>query len=166
MMDAKTDFRFTTKTKPNPDTEIVHGSRCIDWIGGAPRGYGLFRVENRCVPAHRYLYEAIHGPVRRDQVIRHLCNRPSCVNPDHLAVGSHQDNADDREAAGRTYCKLDDRAVTTIVGRALLGHTQKAIATDYGVVPSEVAHIINGRRRANALDPELDRELAKAPPAR
>lgn len=35
-----------------------------------------------------------------DEVIRHICNNPSCVNPSHLEGGSHLENMKDREMAG------------------------------------------------------------------
>jgi hypothetical protein len=154
MIDAKTDFRFTTKTRMDPETG------CIEWTANISGGYGRFSVGGKCLLAHRYLFETINGPIPPKLVVRHRCNNPKCVNPTHLTVGSNQDNADDRDAAGRTYCKLSDRDVTTIVGLLMLRKTQRAIAADYGITQAQVSHIRNGHSRSEAVGRELDKDLA------
>ena len=42
--------------------------------------------------AHRVAYELAYGPIDGAADVMHLCNTPACVNPDHLASGSHLDN--------------------------------------------------------------------------
>ena len=43
------------------------------------------------------------GPIDPPSLeIRHLCHNPSCVNPDHLATGSHAENMGDRVVANRS----------------------------------------------------------------
>lgn len=58
--------------------------------------YGVFTIKRgQQVYAHRFS-AMIHGLNMSGQVMRHLCNTPSCCNPLHLETGSHQDNANDR----------------------------------------------------------------------
>lgn len=77
---------------------------CWNWTANRNNnGYGLFRpggVAPKAL-AHRLSYEERHGPIPKGGLILHSCDNPSCVNPDHLRVGSHTDNALDREARGR-----------------------------------------------------------------
>lgn len=50
---------------------------------------------------HRLVYAMFNGPIGSGLVVRHLCHNPPCCNPAHLAIGTHADNARDREEAGR-----------------------------------------------------------------
>lgn len=71
----------------------------------ADSGYGIFSVGNKNVRAHRVAYELANGPIPDELIVRHLCpggGNPWCVNPAHLALGTHLDNVQDREDAGRT----------------------------------------------------------------
>jgi hypothetical protein len=42
------------------------------------------------------------GDIPEGMLICHHCDNPSCVNPDHLFVGSYKDNNNDRALKGRT----------------------------------------------------------------
>lgn len=59
--------------------------------------------------AHRVAYMLHHG-VRLDVgtgskgvVVRHKCDVKNCVNPDHLELGTQQDNINDKLERGRSY---------------------------------------------------------------
>ena len=51
--------------------------------------------------AHRYAATQKYGVIPAGMVVRHTCHNPACVNPDHLLLGTHQDNVNDCIAAGR-----------------------------------------------------------------
>lgn len=51
--------------------------------------------------AHRAAYALFRTPPGTKYVL-HACNNPRCVNPEHLYLGTQQNNMDDREAAGHT----------------------------------------------------------------
>jgi hypothetical protein len=71
--------RFQAKWRADPHTG------CWIWVGTRRGdGYGLFTSEGRPVRAHRFSYEKAKGPIAAGLVIDHLCERHSCVNPDHL----------------------------------------------------------------------------------
>jgi hypothetical protein len=76
---------------------------CWEWAGRKDKdGYGYLRVGSSQIRAHRFSYELTHGPV--NALIRHRCNNPGCVNAEHMLPGDHQDNMNDRMAAGNyTY---------------------------------------------------------------
>jgi hypothetical protein len=49
-------------------------------------GYGQYKVDGRNVRAHRWLWRQLVGELADDEVLDHYaCDRPSCVNLDHLA---------------------------------------------------------------------------------
>jgi HNH endonuclease len=69
---------------------------CWVWIRGRSQfGYGYLRIGNRIVGAHRASYEAFIEPIPSGLRVCHKCDNPSCINPDHLFLGTSGDNLND-----------------------------------------------------------------------
>ena len=68
---------------------------CWEWIGGkaANSGYGVFWLNNRLGVAHRVSYEWANNKIPEGLELDHLCRNKSCVNPDHLEIVTHSENA-------------------------------------------------------------------------
>jgi len=85
---------------------------CWEWIGYKDKeGYGqvsLKRLEQYALKAHRVSYMQHKGKIADDLLICHKCDNPSCVNPDHLFLGTHQDNVDDKVKKNRQYLNRAD----------------------------------------------------------
>lgn len=65
------------------------------------RGYGKFFDGERLVCAHRFAYRLANGPIPEGMLVMHTCDHPWCVRPDHLVLGTPQDNMDDMYRKGR-----------------------------------------------------------------
>ncbi|MBL8924116.1 MAG: HNH endonuclease [Myxococcaceae bacterium] len=65
------------------------------------KGYGVLRVGDGNVYAHRASWVTHFGEVKTGQCVLHRCDVPACINPDHLFVGSHADNTADMLRKGR-----------------------------------------------------------------
>ena len=77
-------------------------SGCHIWMGGVnDQGYGLIRHGSRHKRAHRVAWEMAKGPIPDGMVILHRCDVPSCVNPDHLSIGTQAENLKDMFAKDR-----------------------------------------------------------------
>lgn len=127
---------------------IPEGSACMEW----PRrktinGYGLIRMGSECSRrtdhvAHRFAYELAVGPVPEGLCVCHRCDNRQCFRPDHLFVGTHLDNALDREAKHRgnqakgervNTAKLTASQVLEVRKLADEGHKHTHIARRYSV---------------------------------
>lgn len=52
---------------------------------------------------HRISYEVHYGEIPKDQFVLHKCDYPPCVNPEHLFLGSQDDNVQDAIKKGRMW---------------------------------------------------------------
>lgn len=81
------------------------------------KGYGAFAYvqDGRTVHdrAHRFSYRLHIGGIPPGMFVLHRCDTPACVNPNHLFLGTNQDNVTDmmrkgRNVVGGTYCGDDN----------------------------------------------------------
>jgi len=131
-------------------------SGCWLWTAGATgRGYGQVRSRGKVRYAHREAYENEHGTGSADGlVVRHKCDTPLCVNPDHLEIGTHADNIRDRDERGRhvalngeacIWAKLteaDVRVIRATYVRRSRTHGQHALGRGFGVHHSVIGDIV------------------------
>lgn len=86
---------FSEKT-----TEAESG--CIEWTGYRdPKGYGRYKTQGGEIIAHRVAYAMHYGGIPEGMHVLHRCDNRACCNPQHLFVGTAQDNMDDMKAKGR-----------------------------------------------------------------
>ncbi len=122
--------------------------------GRGKGGYGRITVriagETKTFAAHRLSYEHQNKRIVKGFLIRHSCNNPICINPNHLEIGTAQDNSDDMVSAGRSLdqkgeknhnSKLTDEQRSEIVRHWRGGMTYADIGRMYAVHLSTVAYI-------------------------
>ena len=132
--------------------------QCWNWLGTAQTGtgYGLIKLRpyGKQFRAHRVSWELMFGPVPPNLEVCHSCDRPSCVNPFHLFVGTHRENMRDAARKGRTHkptghlnpnVKLDRRKVLEIRRLRATGMSYLKIARVMGVAKNTVEAVITGR---------------------
>ncbi len=137
-----------------------HEKRCWLWPPGKTSGwYGRFRVRGRLVGAHRWVWQRVHGqPIPAGKFVCHRCDRPPCVNPQHLFLGDARLNALDAVRKGRMkplprlcgsqtpLAKLDEATVQTIRTALARGATSISLARRFGVHASTIGSIRRGER--------------------
>jgi hypothetical protein len=130
---------------------ITYTDTCWLW---SSKSYGKFRIDGRLVSAHRFIYELFHGPIPHGTIVRHSCDVRACVSPDHLLLGTHALNADDRKVRGRNNTARGERAgpakltssqVMEIRRRYRSGGVyQHDLAREYGVAKHTIQAICSG----------------------
>jgi len=89
--------RFFSKVNKTPTCWIWNGA-----IRGGQCEYGNMRINNKRKLAHRLSWEIHYGHIPNNKFVLHKCDNPICVNPEHLFLGSWDDNNKDRMNKGRS----------------------------------------------------------------
>jgi len=112
---------------------------CWVWTGRVDRktGYGWTRRTGVDAQAHRVLYQEKHGPLPPGHAIElhHLCENPTCCNPDHLeplTLSAHRFR----------HSKMTPEKAELIRASS---ETHMALARKFGVSPALIWMIRNGR---------------------
>jgi hypothetical protein len=143
MNPKKVDYRITP-------------SGCWECISHSPdsSGYPRAVIGGKRIKLSRYMYEHKDGPIPAGSVIRHKCDNPMCINPDHLEVGTQYQNVHDMINRGRrkpthgslnSHAKLTDADVTDILKLFKSGERQVDIARRYGIARHCVYSIVHKR---------------------
>jgi hypothetical protein len=133
---------FETKFTPEPNTG------CWLWDGFlSPRGYGKVLHNKKRWRAHRLAYALYIGEIPEGFFVCHKCDNPTCVNPQHLFLGTAQDNMDDmvtkeRSMRGTAHHKSKITESDVLKIRADK-RSQQAIADEYGLSQTGVGLIKN-----------------------
>ena len=128
-------------------SKVAKGGDDDCWIWTAFRnadGYGKIAFRGRADAAHRVAWTITNGEIPHGMVIRHKCDNPSCVNINHLEIGTHADNARDRSSRNRSRTKIPISSVEKI--RKSTGNCRD-IGGEYGVSAAMVSLIRNNKRR-------------------
>lgn len=140
--------RLLSKTKVNAETH------CWEWTAvrnkRGPISYGQIYDGGKLKLAHRVSFEIYCGAIPEGLQVLHRCDNSGCVNPEHLFLGTHDDNMNDkvakeRQARGITHshAKLTDADVVAI--RAAGGVPLRELAEQYGVDLSRISRIRTGK---------------------
>jgi len=131
---------------------------CWEWIGLKNKdGYGRFRLTDKMVLAHRWMWEMEDSDIPEGLMVLHKCNNRGCVNPNHLYLGTNQDNMNDMSIAGskkgnrNAMSKLTEDDVREIRRLISEGYIQGYIAGIFGVNHATISDI-NRRYRWGWLD--------------
>ena len=75
---------------------------CWEWTRSlCTSGYGQLTENKKYWTTHRYVYTQIHGEIPDGMIVRHTCHNRKCCNPEHLLLGTDQDNWNDSETVHR-----------------------------------------------------------------
>lgn len=126
---------------------------CWIWQGWTDNGYPMMSFNGKVQRVTRLMCPDIS----ENTLACHKCDNPSCVNPDHLFAGTHQENMDDMHRKGRHRFprmagELNGQAVLTRVDveqmhlMSFAGANSRQIAKLFPVSDRSVRRILRGER--------------------
>lgn len=135
---------------------------CWEFTGAKnENGYGIVGLGKRSEGvdrAHRVIYREICGPILDGMFVCHKCDNPPCCNPEHLFLGTAQENNSDMRAKGRGSCpprnlhlrgsnhyiaKLNEDLVVEMRSRNKAGASIYSLAKDFGVSYATVYNAVH-----------------------
>lgn len=142
-LNRRETLRFVNALTGGKSVEEMDVNQCWLWQGytkspnkGNPWAYpyGLFFYRGKHLNAHRVVWMLFNGPIPEGLVVRHKCDNPPCVNPNHLELGTHKDNTKDMLERRRGHWIKGKRC------RTPLGEfpDKRAAAEAHGVSPNTV----------------------------
>jgi DNA invertase Pin-like site-specific DNA recombinase len=115
-------------------------------------GYPRAKQGGKTKPISHYMYEKYIGEIPKGLIIRHKCDNPLCINPDHLETGTHQENMNDMVERGRSRglkgsfnkaAKLNEDDILLIIAEYKNGKSIIAIGDKYSVSKAAIEAIVN-----------------------
>ncbi len=148
---CSTACKLHNKTDKTPG----HGPDGDCWIWtGSGEVYGKLKSNGATEAAHRIAYKIHIGRIPANKFVLHTCDIPRCVNPQHLFVGTHQDNMRDRSKKERHafgersgMCKLSAAEVGRARAMYRGGMTQCEIAEIFYVHQTQISRIVRNVSR-------------------
>ena len=145
--------KFRSKTSVWEKIDCSGGpDACWPWIGATRKGgYGVKTVNNRNEAVHRLVWVETNGPIPDGLIVCHSCDNPPCCNPRHHFLGTHADNAADRDAKGRHttdrgerhyFAKLTDDDIRTIFALRSDKWTLREIGDKFGMTEQNAWFIL------------------------
>ena len=154
-------------------TKVDKSAECWVWTAATRNGYGVLGVREDngrwvALYAHRISWELHFGPIPDRLYVLHHCDNRLCVRPDHLFLGTNQDNLVDMRAKGRGYvlpappkglwngtrpdrrgeanphARLSEEDVREIRRLRGTGRGPTELGRKYGVSRSHIHHIVRG----------------------
>lgn len=143
--------RIIKKSKESSETG------CWIWLGSKnSEGYGNIGIGSRSdrtrktAKAHRVSYFAFYDVDPKNLDVCHKCDNPSCVNPQHLFLGTAKDNVQDMIKKGRFH--IPDSATSNFAKltpkRVWLA---KEIREECGVSYEQIASLFGVKKNAIRL---------------
>lgn len=113
-------------------------------------GYPVIMITGNKKKISRIMYEKYNGKIPEGYVMRHTCDVPSCINPNHLLIGTQQDNINDKVERGRQI-RGEKSIQTNITDKQVLEMLKesnkpiKYLVEKYNIPYHTITNILKGR---------------------
>lgn len=125
--------------------DVAAPGECWNWKASKSlQGYGQIVIRYKRYKAHRIAWYLANGNFPKKLCVCHHCDNPSCVNPDHLFLGSHQNNMSDASHKGR-MSKLSIEDIGDIRWLQLYKWSVQDLAAEFCVPAQSIQDILDGK---------------------
>ena len=153
---SRAEFNRTLLRRFKLKCGAVDARGCIQWLGTkTKKGYGILQTASRGsrkTTAHRIAWVIAYGDLAPEVMVLHRCDNPSCVNVDHMFLGSQKENTADMVSKGRhpwrdgtPWQKLNAQDVERIRDLRQARFTQQEVADRLGVSRPLISMIEHGK---------------------
>ena len=150
------------RLKSNYESRVIRQDNCWGWNGPVDQGGYPVMGCRRSIGSdrgHRASWIICYGPIPKGMQICHACDNPICTNPQHLWLGTHKQNNDDKIAKGRANnvppphkpgslngsAKLNEEKVKEIKILILNGESCYSLGKKFGVSKQTILRIKDGK---------------------
>lgn len=162
-MRARRDTDLETRLWTRAHVDEATG--CWLWRGATTNsGYGLLRIAGISIRANRLAWSLSRKQeIPPGMCVMHICDRPACINPAHLEIGTHADNMADMSRKGRAtrgskdsakrglnkgerngHARLSEGAVINIRALRDAGFTMQKLATLFRTSIGNIHKVVSG----------------------
>jgi hypothetical protein len=135
---------------------VVQKNGCWLWSGYKNAdGYGVMGIGRKVIKAHRVAYMIYKGEIPEGMNVCHTCDVPSCVNPEHLWIGTQKENVLDMclkkrhvpsssKGESHSQAKLSEeqvKLIRTMYTNLKISHA--SLSEQFGVSRGQIGHIIS-----------------------
>jgi len=144
---------MSRQSLPITDKMLKHSypqdNGCILWTGPIDsKGYGVLKHGPISFRAHRIAYSLKHGAIPTGLNACHTCDTPSCVNPDHIFIGTQKDNIHDMIKKNRNTLPPRTRDISPTlkaqIKADISGESLQKLAKKYGVSQTTIFNVRGG----------------------
>lgn len=130
--------------------DVDYDTGCWNWQRSlSDKGYGQIGIGGtKSERANRASYRSFTGTIPDGMHVLHSCDNPKCVNPDHLFLGTHQDNLVDMDYKGRRHKTITDEQISKAREMRSNGKTIAETASYLGIGQASVSRIDRGIHRS------------------
>jgi hypothetical protein len=141
--------RFYAKVSKTPTER-----GCLEWLSRCRLGYGMFKIGGKYMRAHRIAWELARSDIPAGMRVCHHCDNRSCVNVEHLFLGTDADNLRDMREKGRDStppifngeqnhkAKVTNEQALEMRSEKFVGWKRSEIARHFGISAVMVGNIL------------------------
>ncbi len=130
--------------------------KCWNWNGDKNQdGYGRIQINFKKYFIHRIVYELIYGSIPKNLCVLHRCDNRLCFNPQHLYLGTRNDNMKDMVQKNRSYHPIGEKnsnhklTIEEVKEIRLLysskQYTQKTLSEKFNITRQHLSKIIKNK---------------------
>ena len=128
---------------------------CTSHSTNSRTGHPMATINHKTQQVAKHIYEVCFCEIPEGKILRHKCDNPKCINPEHIEVGTVKDNQQDMKKRNRRFRAFGESNGNSILTtekaikiKKLIneGHRNKEIAEQFNISSRLISDIRHGNR--------------------